>query len=531
MIKRAFFSASRLVAMAAVTAGLGTPVSLFAEAGDVYQGSLSEEVLYRIAPDGTASTFLVGAYANWLAFDLKGNLFSSELNAVVKITPSRFKSTFASNLVSPAGLAFDQNGNLYVADAGTGGAGAGVIYQITPGGARTLFANGLSGPAGLGFDRTGNLYVAESGAGRITKVSATGAKSTFAAGLSFPQGIAVDRRGNLYVAVYGAGSILKYNSAGVASVFATGFNSPSQLALDRSGNLYVSNFATREVAKFTASGVRSTFHSGTAVGGLAAEPATAAVTNISTRGVVQTGDRVLIGGFIVHGTLPKPVIIRGIGPTLGNFGVANSLQDPTLQVFNGSNAAIASNDNWQQSPNAGQIPPNRQPLDPREPAVMITLDPGSYTTILSGKNNTTGVGLIEVYDQDTSTFSELFNVSTRGFVGTGDELMIGGFITEGGNGSTQVLIRAVGPSLAQFGVAGVLNDPTVALYNANGVVLASNNNWRDSQQEEIAASGYAPASDLEPAIVASLPAGNYTEIVSGFAGTTGVALVEVYSLQ
>ena len=166
-----------------------------------------------------------------------------------------------------------------------------------------------------------------------------------------------------------------------------------------------------------------------------------------------------------------------------------------------------------------------------ESAIRIALQPGNYTAVLSGKNNTTGVGLVEVYDIERSVSSALTNVSTRGFVGTDQNVMIGGFITEGGNGSTEVIVRALGPTLSNFGVANALADPTLELRDINGNLIRSNDNWRSTQQAEIIATGLQPSNDAESAIVATLAPSNYTMIVRGVNSTTGVALVEVYRLN
>jgi hypothetical protein len=263
-------------------------------------------------------------------------------------------------------------------------------------------------------------------------------------------------------------------------------------------------------------------------------PVTTNITNFSTRASVQTGQGVTIAGFIVTGTASKSIIVRGLGPTLGQppFNVPNVLADPTLDLHN-STSSIATNDNWQSAANANQIPTS--PVDYRPPnslesAILITLQPGAYTAILSGKNSTTGNGLVEVYDLAPSTFSQLTNVSTRGFVGTDQNVLIGGFITAGGNGSTEVVVRGLGPTLTQFGVAGALADPALTLVDGNGNIVRSNNNWKETQQAEIQASGKAPPNDLEAAILTTVPAGNYTVILSGNAGGTGIGLVEVYKL-
>ncbi len=266
------------------------------------------------------------------------------------------------------------------------------------------------------------------------------------------------------------------------------------------------------------------------------ERTTGRLGNISTRASVQTGDQVTIAGFIVTGTDPKPVLIRGLGPTLGTppSNVPGSLQDPTLELHNAT-TRIARNDDWQQAANAGQIPVGLRPTDPRESAILVTLQPGNYTAIMAGKNETGGIGLVEVYDMNGATLSQLSNVSTRGFVGTGDSVMVGGFITRAGRGNTRVVVRALGPTLAASpsNLSGVLADPLLTLKDANGVTIAKNDNWYDDNElsgYEVRARGFAPANSLESAIVTIVPPGNYTALVSGVGGGTGIALVEVYNV-
>jgi hypothetical protein len=255
---------------------------------------------------------------------------------------------------------------------------------------------------------------------------------------------------------------------------------------------------------------------------------TSNLANLSTRLFVQTGDNVGIGGFIITGTDPKKVLIRAIGPSLSGFNIADSLQDPTLELRDGTSSLVGSNNDWQSAPNTDQIPLELRPSDARESVVLATLQPGAYTAIVRGNNGSTGVGLVEVYDLDPTTNSKLANVSTRGFVETGNDVMIGGFIANGGNGNAQVLIRAIGPSLGQFAIVSPLADPMLAVFDGNGTRLTSNDNWRDNQEAAIQATGLAPTNDFESAILATLPAGNYTAIVSGKNGASGVALVEIY---
>jgi hypothetical protein len=250
--------------------------------------------------------------------------------------------------------------------------------------------------------------------------------------------------------------------------------------------------------------------------------------NVSTRMEVLTGGSVLIGGFIISGSGNKKVLLRALGPTLSQFGVNGYLMDPTLELHDGSGALIDSNDNWKDTNQATIMATGKAPPDDHESAILSTLAPGSYTAIVRGKNNTTGIGLIDGYDIDNGAAITLTNISTRGFVDTGQNVMIAGLIS--GDGITRVIVRALGPTLSQFGVPNVLADPTLELHDGNGTLLASNDNWKDTQQAEIQASGKAPPNDLESAIIAVRPAGNSTAIVSGKNGTTGNALVEVYTL-
>jgi hypothetical protein len=303
------------------------------------------------------------------------------------------------------------------------------------------------------------------------------------------------------------------------------------VAFDAAANLFVADNAAGTILMVAPEGTTTTFASGLHNPQyLAFEPATAVPQNISTRLAVQTDDNALIAGFIITGTDPKNVIIRGIGPSLSKFGIANPLQNPTLELHNAT-SVIASNDDWNTASNARQIPTILQPSDSRESAIMITLQPGPYTAVMSGKNGTTGVGLVEVYDLDQAPISKLANISTRGFVDSGDNVMIGGFIVGGGDGSARVVVRAIGPSLTQFGVTNALADPTLALHDSNGGAIATNDNWKDTQQAAIEATGVPPSNDAESAITAILPSGAYTAIVAGKGGATGVALVEVYDLR
>lgn len=257
--------------------------------------------------------------------------------------------------------------------------------------------------------------------------------------------------------------------------------------------------------------------------------------NISTRLRVQTGDNAMIGGFIITGIQPKTVIVRGIGPSLL---VPGALADPVIEVHGPSGEFLGANDNWNDALTRQQINDSGlAPTNGLEAALWGLINPGAYTVILTGKNGGTGVGLVEVYDLDRTVDTNLANISTRGFVDTGDNVMIGGFIVGGGSptGTAQVVVRATGPSLSAAGVAGALADPALDLHDGNGTLLASNDNWKtrpdgSSQQAEIEATTIPPTNDFESALVRTLEPGNYTVIVRGTNSTTGVGLVEAYHL-
>ena len=249
--------------------------------------------------------------------------------------------------------------------------------------------------------------------------------------------------------------------------------------------------------------------------------------NVSTRLAVGTDDNVLIGGFIITGNDFKKVIVRAIGPSLSAFGVQGALADPTLDLFSSSGQSLVSSDNWMDAPNRQEISDsNFAPGNDLESAVLMELSPGAYTAIVRGVNNTTGVALVEAYDLGGAVDSKLANISTRGLVQTGGNVMIGGFIMLGTD-AQKVLVRAIGPSLP---LAGTLADPMLELHDANGVLLASNDNWRDTQEADIAATGIPPPKDAESAILEPLAPAAYTAIVRGKNETTGVALVEIYAL-
>jgi hypothetical protein len=243
---------------------------------------------------------------------------------------------------------------------------------------------------------------------------------------------------------------------------------------------------------------------------------------------VETGDNVLIGGFIITGTQPKKVVVRAIGPSLSAL-FPGALADPLLELRNSSGVLIRANDNWRSDQEAEIIATMIPPSNDLESAIVETLpaNNAAYTAIVRGVNNGTGIGVVEAYDLNQTVGSKLANISTRGLVQTDDNVLIGGMIVLGEN-SLRVIVRAIGPSLS---VPGALGDPALELRDGNGGLIAANDNWRSDQEAEIIATTIPPSNDLESAIVENLAPGNYTAIVRGVKGTVGVGVVEAYDLN
>jgi hypothetical protein len=255
-----------------------------------------------------------------------------------------------------------------------------------------------------------------------------------------------------------------------------------------------------------------------------------ALANMSTRVPVGTGNNVAIAGLIILGNTAKQVVVRGLGPSLESAGVQGSLGDPALELYDSGGHLLLSNNDWRETQAQALINANLAPPNDLESAILSTLAPGAYTAVLRGNGTATGIGLVEVYDLEQSAASKLGNLSTRGSVGAGSNVMIGGTIVTGPD-TAKVIFRALGPSLAVAGVQNPVPDPQINLFDANGAGISSNNNWKDSQQAAIVATGLAPSNDLESAIIADLAPGNYTAVVSGVGGASGSALVEAYHLQ
>lgn len=247
--------------------------------------------------------------------------------------------------------------------------------------------------------------------------------------------------------------------------------------------------------------------------------------NISTRGSVGRGDDVLIGGIIVTGKTSKRVILRAIGPPLGGAGV---LQDPILDLHDSTGNVVQSNDDWRYGPELEIEASTLAPNGDYDSALVATLDPGNYTAIVHGYARSTGIALVEAYDPDPASGSRLAEMSTRGNVRTGDDILIGGFIVL--NGATRVLLRAIGPELTAFGISNALQNPTLELRDRNGALIEANDDWKSDNQQAISATGIPPTDDRESAIVRNLVPGSYTALVRGKNNSTGIALVEIYRL-
>ena len=261
-------------------------------------------------------------------------------------------------------------------------------------------------------------------------------------------------------------------------------------------------------------------------------PAAQAI-NLSTRMRVQAGTNVGIGGFIITGTAPKHVLLRAIGPSLGTAGVPDALADPVLELHGTGSFVTINCDNWRDDPDqeAAIIATGIPPTNDLEAAIDATLEPGAYTAVVRGKNETAGVALIEVYDLGP-TEGKLADISTRAFVETGNNIVIAGFILGGGAGSDRIIVRGIGPSLVPIGIADALANPTLELRDSNGALLIGNDDWQDdpAQASQISAAGLAPTNDLEAAIIAIPLPGLYTALLAGADQGTGVGLVEVYDL-
>jgi hypothetical protein len=241
----------------------------------------------------------------------------------------------------------------------------------------------------------------------------------------------------------------------------------------------------------------------------------------------------MIAGFVINGTSAKKVVVRGMGPSLAAFGITNFLADPVLELRSSSGALLQKNDNWKDDQRAEIEGTVFQPSDDRESVIIATLAPGAYTALLTGKSQTTGVGLVEVYDGNPAVSAQLANISTRGFVQTGNNVLIGGFILGNSNENSNIVVRGRGPSLAQFGLSNVLADPTLEIHNSSGTTLISNDDWESDpvSAAQLTANGLVLTDPKESGIFITLPPGQFTAILLGKNGGAGIGLVEIFSVH
>jgi sugar lactone lactonase YvrE len=541
-------------------------------AGNVYVADTTNFTIRKITPGGMVTT-LAGLAGNFGSADGVGS------NA-------RF--------YAPRGVTVDSASNLYVADTfnhtirkiTSGGVVTTLVGSAgNPGSADGTGTNArFSYPHGLTVDSGGNLHVADNNNHTIRKITPSGVVSTLAglagnsgstdgtgsnARFSGPIAVTTDSEGSLYVADTFNHTIRKITPDGVVTTLAglpgnpgyadgagtaARFNSPYGIAVDSARTVYVADTLNNNIRKGeatttatptptatpgatpsptaipSATPFATPTPTATAAPSATATPVPGHAGNISTRLRVETGDNVLIGGFIVSGTQPKRLIIRAIGPSLTGLGVPGALANPTLALHGPNGFVTVTNDNWMDAPNRQEIiDSGLAPTNSFESAILVTLpaNNAAYTAIVQGVNNGTGVALVEVYDLNTTADSKLANISTRGFVQAGDNVMIGGFIVVG-QSATRVVLRAIGPSLP---IPGKLADPTLELRDVSGTLLRSDDNWRTGGQEaEINQTGLQPSSDLESAIISTLNPGNYTAIMRGVNNGTGIGLIEAYDL-
>jgi uncharacterized repeat protein (TIGR03803 family) len=404
------------------------------------------------------------------------------------------------------GVVEGSDGNFYGTTEANGTSNFGAIYRVTPAGDFTVLhqftGSHPTGPTD-GAQPFGEMILASDGSFYGT-TSAGGAGDLGSIFQLTPAGV--------YTTVY------SFPNNGTIGFGTTGYQPRGTLLQTSDGNLY-----------------------GTTTGGNVSNGGTvfrlniapqAALLNISTRLNVGTGNNVLIGGFIVTGTQQKEVIVRAIGPALSGFGVKGALADPVLELHE-PDGTVMTNDNWKDTQESAITATNLAPSNDLESAIVATLPPGLYTAIVTGTNDTTGVALVEAYDLDQTVDSQLANISTRGFVDTGDNVLIGGFIVGGPDGvDSTAVVRAIGPSLSGAVGGSVLADPNLELHDVDGAVVASNDDWKDGpDMQTIIDDGLAPTNTKESALLVNLPPGAYTAIVSGVENGSGIGLVEVYNLQ
>ena len=554
----------------------------FAEPGDLYASDLANNSVVVYKPDGSSSTFASGLDSpQGLAFDQAGNLYVVDggSGSVFKFSPDGLiKTTVVTGLSSPVGIALN---GLDVLVSENGGD---QVTRVAPDGSTSVFPVTVTAPLGVteaSVNMVTSVYVA---AGNGTfRIAPDGTVSTVYPGTD-GRNIAIDADGNIFLSL-GTGEVRKFAAVGGQSTtFASGLNDPHGMAFrpkkfngdtDGVGNLFAADPTGGFIFQITPDGTKTTFASTGKPNFLVFEvgqltptptptptpsptaspsptptptptpsPTPGLLRNISTRDHVLMGDDVLIGGFIITGgTTNKTVVIRGIGPSLSsaNPPIAGVLENPVLEL-NMPDGSVITNNDWKDNSvldQAALIASGLAPTDDLESAIIISLPPedplvagsGMYTAIVRGDSNTDGIGLMEVYDLDDplTTTSQLANISTRGFVSSGDSVLIGGFISGPGTDDGKILVRAIGPSL-MADVPGPLMDPTLEVFNGDGDSIGFNDDWQDTASDEIVATGLAPTETAESAMLFAQVAGSYTVVVRGVNNSSGIGLVEAYHL-
>ena len=399
MIKTTFLRS--LLAVVALAAHPFLANIAHATVGDILETNEGNVLRFR-TPGATPATVATGlSNPKGIVFDGLGRFYVADADkgsVVVFTLPGGAGNTFVSGLDAPVGLAFDTSGNLFVGESGSGN-----IIRIAAGGGKSTFATGLGGPAGLAFDNAGNLFVADFSGGKIFKIAPDGNISTFATGLNQPAGLAFDdSTGILFVADSGSGTIFKFAPDGTRSSFVTGLGRPFGIALEANGSLVVADNEEGATVRYSATGTRSLIFSSdfNTPQFLAIEPAPHQLLNISTRGLVQSGDDVLIAGFFVGGLGPvgTNIVVRALGPSLTPLGVGNALPDPVLELRDASGTLIASNNNWKDSQQEAVMASGLAPTNDLESAIVTSLRGGAFTAIVRSATGVSGTALVEVYN-------------------------------------------------------------------------------------------------------------------------------------
>jgi uncharacterized repeat protein (TIGR03803 family) len=530
-------------------------------------GGAHNGTFFRLTPGGTVTTLYQFDGANGsqplasLATGNDGNFYgttsaggASGYGVIFKVTPAGAYTVLhhfdgASGREPLARLKLGHDGLFYGTTRQGGASGAGTIFSVSPAGAFTLLAsfdgaNGAYPYSEVTETADGSFYGTASeggdhGYGTIFKLQGTTSTAVYSfapeSGVYPEGGLALAGDGTSFYGTAtqagegGYGTVFKFDTAGSFTVlsafgFWNGAYPTSTPLLDNAGNLYGT---TAEGGLF---GDGSIYR--IALNPPPPEKQTVPPANLSTRGFVGNGDTVLIGGYIIAGTAPKTVIMRALGPSLSDSGVAGAIADPTLALYDAQGNVIAENDNWREGPDAALIAATLPPKDKREAAIARQLPPGAYTGIVRGVGGTTGIGLVEIYDVEPQSDSKLLNLSTRVEVSSGARALIGGFIIPNGP-PARIIVRAIGPSLWDLGFrGGYLSSPKIELRDAAGNLVASNTEWIHSPQKSaISATGLTPSHDDEPAIVVTVPPGSYTAVVQGNTSDTGTAVVEICALE